>query len=50
MDDGPGVIEESCGATHPLIDDGAPCIKFQGHTQYANNQYHITANGIWWES
>lgn len=42
------VTEESCGETHPLIDNGSPCIKFQGHEEYKGLRHHLTANGFWW--
>lgn len=41
--------EESCGASHPLIDGGRPCIKFPGHVRYIGQSTHLTASGIWWE-
>lgn len=43
------VAQESCGESNPLLDNGAPCVKFAGHAAYAGVRHHVTANGIWWE-
>jgi hypothetical protein len=35
-----------CGATHPGIDNGAPCRYLAGHLDA--DIPHTTANGFWW--
>lgn len=40
-----------CGATHPAIDGGAPCVRQPGHVnnpERLNPERHCTANGLWW--
>jgi len=37
-----------CGAVHPVLDNGRPCIKPIGH-YFPGDEVHLTANGIWWK-
>lgn len=39
-----------CGASHPAIDGGSPCIKFDGHIVIDADNVHQTARGFWWEA
>lgn len=38
---------EMCGASHPNLDNGAPCIYLAGHLDA--DIPHTTRNGIWWK-
>jgi hypothetical protein len=39
--------EDECGATHPQIGHGKPCIRFKGHAEYDGQRNHITESGEW---
>ena len=39
--------EDQCGATHPQVGDGRPCIRFKGHDEYDGQRNHVTQRGEW---
>ena len=39
--------EDICGATHPQIGDGRPCVRFKGHDEYDGQRNHVTQRGEW---